>query len=49
MYGSFTRGEGDAHADIEFALFIADDALPQLDQRAWVVQIASPAPTSACW
>jgi lincosamide nucleotidyltransferase len=40
QYGSFTRGEGDAYSDIEFALFFADDALPQLDQRAWVEQIA---------
>lgn len=40
MYGSFTRGEGDEHSDVEFALFVADAALPQLDQRAWVAQIA---------
>lgn len=40
MYGSFTRGEGDEHSDIEFALFFADDALPLVDQRAWVAQIA---------
>lgn len=40
MYGSFTRGEGDEHSDVEFALFFEDDALPQLDQRAWVAQIA---------
>lgn len=40
MYGSFTRGEGDAYSDVEFALFVEDTALPQLDQRAWVAQIA---------
>lgn len=40
MYGSFTRGEGDAFSDIEFALFFADDALAGIDQRAWVGQIA---------
>lgn len=40
MYGSFTRGEGDEHSDVEFALFIEDKALPELDQRAWVAQIA---------
>jgi lincosamide nucleotidyltransferase len=40
MYGSFTRGEGDEHSDVEFALFFADDALPEVDQRAWVLQIA---------
>ena len=40
MYGSFTRGEGDEHSDIEFALFFEEDVLPQLDQRAWLAQIA---------
>jgi lincosamide nucleotidyltransferase len=40
MYGSFTRGEGDQHSDIEFALFFEDDTLAQVDQRAWVAQIA---------
>jgi lincosamide nucleotidyltransferase len=40
MYGSFTRGEGDEHSDVEFALFFSDDALPGVDQRAWVSQIA---------
>ncbi|MGH2533290.1 MAG: hypothetical protein ACRDJW_13405 [Thermomicrobiales bacterium] len=40
MYGSFARGEGDAYSDIEFALFFADVALPGIDQRAWVGQIA---------
>ena len=40
MYGSFTRGEGDEHSDIEFAFFFEDDVLPQLDQRTWVAQIA---------
>jgi lincosamide nucleotidyltransferase len=40
MYGSFTRGEGDEHSDIEFALFFENEALEQLDQRAWVAQIA---------
>ena len=40
MYGSFTRGEGDAYSDIEFALFFEDAILPRLDQRAWVAQIA---------
>ena len=39
MYGSFTRGEGDAYSDIEFVLFFEDDVLPQIDQRAWVTQI----------
>jgi lincosamide nucleotidyltransferase B/F len=40
LYGSFTRGEGDAFSDIEAALFFVDDALRTLDQQAWVQQIA---------
>jgi lincosamide nucleotidyltransferase len=40
MYGSFTSGEGDAFADIEFYLFIADAWLPAFDGRAWVEQVA---------
>jgi lincosamide nucleotidyltransferase len=40
MYGSFSRGEGDRYSDVEFALFFADDALPQVDQRAWAAQVA---------
>ncbi|MGH2559693.1 MAG: Lnu(F)/Lnu(G) family lincosamide nucleotidyltransferase, partial [Thermomicrobiales bacterium] len=40
LYGSFAQGEGDAYSDIEFALFFAGEALPGIDQRAWVGQIA---------
>jgi lincosamide nucleotidyltransferase B/F len=40
LYGSFTRGEGDAFSDIEAALFFVDDALCVLNQQAWVQQIA---------
>ena len=40
LYGSFTRGEGDALSDIEAALFFVDDALRTLNQQAWVQQIA---------
>ncbi len=40
MYGSFTRGEGDAYSDIEFVLFFRDDALLDVDQEAWVGRIA---------
>jgi lincosamide nucleotidyltransferase len=39
-YGSFARGEGDAYSDIEFVLFIADDALPDFDREAWVRRIS---------
>ena len=40
LYGSFTRGEGDAFSDIEAALFFVEDALRTLNQQAWVQQIA---------
>jgi lincosamide nucleotidyltransferase B/F len=40
MYGSFAYGEGDTFSDIEFVLFFADDAFENLDQRAWLEQIA---------
>ena len=40
MYGSWARGEGDEHSDIEFVLFFRDEALPEVDQREWVSRIA---------
>ena len=40
MFGSFARGEGDAYSDVEFALFLEDDVLPQFDRAAWVAQVA---------
>lgn len=40
MYGSFAYGEGDEYSDIEFVLFLQDDALSALDLEAWVAQIA---------
>lgn len=40
MYGSFAQGEGDAYSDIEFVLFIDDDALAALDKRDWLERIA---------
>lgn len=40
MYGSFALGEADEHSDIEFVLFIADEALACLDRRAWLEQVA---------
>jgi lincosamide nucleotidyltransferase len=40
MYGSFTRGEGDAYSDIEFALFFRDEAHEEVDPREWVSRIA---------
>lgn len=40
LYGSFTRAEADAFSDIDVALFFADETLGEIDQRAWVSQIA---------
>lgn len=36
MFGSFATGEGDRFSDIEFALFIRDDAFEDFDQRSWL-------------
>lgn len=36
MFGSFTIGEGDAFSDIEFAVFIQDDAFESFEQRSWL-------------
>ncbi len=40
MYGSFTCGEGDAYSDIEFLLFFRDEVAPDINQHAWLEQIA---------
>jgi lincosamide nucleotidyltransferase len=40
LYGSFTVGEGDAHSDIEAALFFDDAGLAKLDKRSWLEHIA---------
>ena len=40
MYGSFALGQGDRFSDIEFYLFFADETLDDLDEEAWVSQIA---------
>jgi lincosamide nucleotidyltransferase B/F len=41
MYGSFALGQGDRFSDIEFYLFFADETLDDVDEEAWVGQIAS--------
>ncbi len=41
MYGSFALGQGDRFSDIEFYLFVADETLADLDEKAWVSQIKS--------
>ena len=40
LYGSFTRKEADEFSDIDTVLFFADERLPEIDQPAWVSQIA---------
>ena len=40
MYGSFALGQGDRFSDIEFYLFFADKTLDDLQEEAWVGQIA---------
>lgn len=36
MFGSFTVGEGDAFSDIEFAVFLRDEAFEGFEQRSWL-------------
>lgn len=38
-YGSQTRGEADEYSDLDIMLFFADEALAEIDQRAWLGQI----------
>lgn len=40
MYGSFTKGEGDAYSDIEFCLYIDEDSYDTFEPIAWLEQIA---------
>jgi lincosamide nucleotidyltransferase B/F len=40
MYGSFALGQGDRFSDIEVYLFFQDRALDEVDEEAWVAQIA---------
>ena len=40
MYGSFSQGEGDEFSDVEFYLFFRDGVLGEVDEEAWVSQIA---------
>jgi len=37
MYGSFANGEGDPYSDIEFYIFLKDDAT--IDKRKWIAGI----------
>jgi lincosamide nucleotidyltransferase len=40
MYGSFTRGEGDAFSDIEFYVYLDEASYPAFQPPVWVAQIA---------
>ncbi|WP_435137720.1 nucleotidyltransferase domain-containing protein [Actinacidiphila sp. bgisy144] len=40
MYGSFAAGEGDAHSDVEFWLFLDPAARAALDPAAWCARVA---------
>ena len=40
MYGSFATGEADLFSDIEFAVFLEDDAHAVFDRRAWLDAIS---------
>lgn len=40
LYGSFANGTGDQYSDIDCILYFRDDALENIDQHAWVNQIA---------
>jgi lincosamide nucleotidyltransferase B/F len=40
MYGSFALDQGDHFSDIEFYLFFDEEALGDLEEQAWVGQIA---------
>jgi len=39
-YGSHTRGEADQYSDLDIMLFFSDEALGDINQRAWLSQIA---------
>lgn len=41
MFGSFAVGEGDAFSDIEFAVFIRDEAFDGFPQRSWLQAVSS--------
>ena len=40
MYGSFTKGEGDSHSDIEFNIYVDDAAYDSFEPIAWISQVA---------
>jgi lincosamide nucleotidyltransferase B/F len=40
MYGSFAAGEGDEHSDIEFYVYLDDEAVSSVDEASWLGEIA---------
>ena len=40
MYGSFVKGEGDEFSDIEFYIFVRDEALKAFNSAAWMARVA---------
>jgi len=40
MYGSFARGEGDEHSDVEFYVFLSAAHLARFDREAWIREVA---------
>jgi hypothetical protein len=40
MYSYFTLGQGDQYSDDEFHFFFRDEVLAEVDEEAWVSQIA---------
>ncbi|WP_019394238.1 hypothetical protein [Priestia filamentosa] len=39
MYGSFTKGEGDQHSDVEFYIFIRDQNINHFNSRHWISEV----------
>ena len=42
QYGAFPKGEGDAFSDVEFYVYVDDDAFEAFDPAAWIDAIESP-------
>ncbi len=40
MYGSFAIGEADQYSDVEFLIYVRDEALPNFDPPAWLAQVS---------
>ena len=40
IYGSFAKSEGDEFSNIEFHIFVRDEALAGFDSSAWIARVA---------